>query len=120
MSMVLFYDRKTGGILKADPHPEWGPREVVLNYYRKNPGIWPDGAGILTVPEDVSWDDRPENWIAVLDVQGNPKLVRRDDYEIEQEIERAKEKVLLMLARDHASPRARAEIEARLARLGGY
>lgn len=111
MSIVVFYDRKTGDIIKVDNHPGWKEREVRLDYYRDNPGALPDGAGILTVPPDIEWDNKPENWIVCLTPEGNPQLRRREEAQIEEEINRAKEEVLLELVKARLSPGARAYLE---------
>lgn len=120
MSIVVFYDRKTGDIIKVDPHPEWGEREVRIPYYRAHPGAWPEGAGCLTVPPEIEWDGVPENWIVVRDEFGNPKLIRREEWEAEQEIEREKERTLLLLIQDRLSERAKKKCQERLNRLNTH
>jgi len=117
MSTVIFYSKETGELLSVDEHPEWGDREVKMNYYRAHPEKWPKGAGVLTVPPNVGWDGIKENWIVVIDNKGLPRLMRREDYEFEQEIERAKEKVLLQLAEQHLSPGARERAREKLSKL---
>jgi len=114
MSIVVFYDRKTGDILKVDPHPEWGQRELILNYYRRNPGLWPKGAGALTVPEEIPWDGTPNNWIVIQDSTGNPRLMLREEYEIECEIREKREELLLGLVLDKLSDTAQKKAQRSL------
>lgn len=114
MSVVLFYDRESGKILKVEHHPDWGEREVKLNHYRSHPGTWPDRAGILTVPPGVKWDNEPENWIVHLTPHGNPWLRRREEVALEEEINRAKEEALYELIKSRLSPKAAAYWEQRI------
>ena len=119
MSVVIFFDRKTGEILAVDEHPEWGEREVRMSYYRAHPEKRPKGTGVLTVPPDIRWDGIKENWVVAIDNRGLPRLKRREDFEIEREIELAKEKALLQLSKQHLSSRARERAEEILGKLEG-
>ena len=101
MSIVIFYDRKTGQLLKADNHPNWGEREVRLPYYREHLNEYIPSAGILTVPPNINWDGNLDNWLVRIDSRGNPQLVRREEAEADQEIERAKELAILEMAMRH-------------------
>jgi len=112
MSIVVFYDRNTGDIIKVDPHPEWEEREVRLSYYRTHPEAWPKGAGVLTVPPNIEWNGNPDNWLVRIDSRGHPRLVHRKEAEADREIERAKELALLEMAMryiNHQGAKAKAQ-----------
>ena len=110
MAIVVWFDRDTGEILKVDDYPDWPPREVFMNWYREHPEEIVEGAGILTVPENVSWDGDASAWIVSRDGRGNPKLMRREEYDIEREIERAKELATLKGALQHIHPKAKSRL----------
>ena len=101
MAIVIWFDRGTGQILKVDDHPDWPSREVFLNWYHEHSEEVVKGAGMLTVPENVAWDGNPADWLVRIDSRGNPQLVRREEAEADQEIERAKELAILEMAMRH-------------------
>jgi len=120
MSIVVFFDQKTGEILKIEPHPEWGEREVRLRHLQKHPLATEKGTGVLALPDDFSWGDRgPESWRVVLDKRGLPQLVPREDREAESEIEALKEIFLLESIMNKLSPLATGKAEKRLQELKG-
>ena len=118
MSTIVFFDQETGKILKIEPHPEWGQREVRLRHLQKHPLATKKGTGVLALPDGFSWGDRgPEGWQVVLDKRGLPQLVPREDKEAESEIEALKEMFLLESIMNKLSPLAKGKAEKRLQEL---
>lgn len=114
MSIVIQYDRKTGQILKVDDHPEWGERDINLEWYSKNPTQRINDAGWITPKPTDGWDGKMAEWLVIKDAIGNPQLVRKEEAAVKQEIDDAKERILLELVRPKVSKRCQVEIDEKL------
>lgn len=112
MSIVIQYDRKTGKILKVDNHPEWEPRAIDLGWYKRHPKERIEGAGWLTPHPDDNWDGHVSEWIVRVNEQGIPRLIRKEDYESEIEIEKA----LLNMVHAQVSRKAQRLIKKKIER----